>query len=245
MEPQGESLVYVEEAGVLKELKVSPGDQVSAGQALAILENKELNSSYTELVNRYEHQENKLEVLKNQALLDSSSSSQIPAEQETFNELKVMLAERAKDLERLTLRAKQSGIVVIPRAKRSQKVAENQLDQMRGTAFDEKNQNAYLPLGTLFCLFGTPDQLEATILVEQSNIELISRDQEVAFQFDHYAGKTFHRKTTFPQTDALEKVPEELTSKMGRSDRNETRQRWCRETDSNVLSRSHGFESSE
>jgi putative peptide zinc metalloprotease protein len=109
--------------------------------------------------------------------------SQIPVTRQALADVEQQLARRRQEQQQLTLSAPLDGEVIPPRQRR--RTGANQvLDMWAGTPLDEQNRGALLETGTLFCLVGDGGSLQATLVVDQQQIEFVASGQTVRLQLD-------------------------------------------------------------
>ena len=140
-----------------------------------------------QLVGQRDRQVLHLKNLRGQQGSDPAAAAQIPTAEETLADLEARLAERRRDHQRLTLTAPQAGEVLPPHYRPPQ-TAPDALPTWSGTPLDPRNRGAYLETGTLVCLVGDPRRLEATLVIDQADIDLIRVGQKVQIRLDESPG---------------------------------------------------------
>ena len=187
VEPSGAARVYVTVPGTLLEA-AEAGQTVRAGEPVARLENRELKMELTRLEGERDRQALHIKNLRGQQASDPAAAAQIPTAEEALADLETRLTERRRDRERLTLAAPRVG-VVLPPHRQSRPTAAGELPTWADTPLDPKNRGAYLETGTVVCLVGDPRRLEATLLIDQSDIDLVHVGQKVQVRFDELPGR--------------------------------------------------------
>jgi len=185
IETAGATSVYVSRAGRLMQ-NVKTGDTVRAGDVLARLENPELERETVRLENEIRLLTVQLDNLKKRRLRDSTVESLIPVTEERLSERQEQLRERQADVEKLTLRAPVAG-VVLPPPYRGPTTAALSLPGWNGTPLDPQNSGSFLETGTEFCLIGDPQQHEALLAVDETDVEFVRAGQTVKLLIDHAA----------------------------------------------------------
>ncbi len=215
LEPHDAASVFVEVTGQLKAL-VKPGDYVTQGQPLAILTNDDLEISYYELERQRLDQEARVKGLMQEYLVarNDQAAAQLPSYELALASVREQLKERKIDLDRLVLRAPKDGTVLPPPEMPHRKI-EKELPSWHGSPFAPRNERATLSEGTLFCRIGEAYQMEALMVIEQSEIELIQIGQPVELQLDELPGETFHGIVQEKSTYNLHTVPQHLLNKGG------------------------------
>jgi putative peptide zinc metalloprotease protein len=102
--------------------------------------------------------------------------------------LKQSLEERQENQRRLTISAPVAG-TVLPPASQSKNVSEAELAEWSGTPLDERNRNAFLKTGTLFCMIGDAERLEAVLIIDQGDVQFIRTGQKVRLRLDERPGE--------------------------------------------------------
>jgi len=182
IEPQSAHRVYVSVPGRLV-ASVSPGEEVQTGQELGRLVNLDIQRQIEELAGRRNQQELHVENLKNRRA-DPGVAVQIPGAKEALADIEQRLHQRQQDQQRLVLTSPAEGTVVPGPSRRGQPFTPGRLDFWQGSPLDERNLGAYLDIGTLFCLVGDPERLQAVLVVDQSDIKFVRTGQRVRIQLD-------------------------------------------------------------
>ncbi|MEM7316912.1 MAG: hypothetical protein AAF497_27590, partial [Planctomycetota bacterium] len=212
--PDNADRIYATVPGRLKEILVKPGDQVVEGQPLGRLENIDAELSLTSLDSERIQQESYLKMLEIRQIDDPATSSSIPTAKATLDDINTRLVELRKDLERLNLVAESAGTVMVP-----PEVPEtNQLEQLEawsGTPFDPENLNLRMEAGQLFCMVGNPDKMNATLVFDQSHVELIQPGQEVEILLDELPEQQLTGKIREVAKIDMRMPPRELTLAAG------------------------------
>jgi putative peptide zinc metalloprotease protein len=188
VEPSGAARVYVTVPGTLLEA-AQAGQTVRAGEPVARLENLELDMELTKLEGDRDRQALHIKNLRGQQGSDPAAAAQIPTAEEALADLETRLTERRRDRGRLTLPAPRDGTVVPPH-RQSRPTPTGELATWTETPLDPRNRGAYLESGTIVCLVGDPRRLEATLLIDQSDIDLVRVGQNVQIRFDELPGRS-------------------------------------------------------
>jgi len=178
MEPAGAERIFVTVPGRLVEC-VPAGTVVAKGSVIAKLANDELELEIARLESEVARQELLVESLQTRRL-----TSQLPAAQAALVDFQQQLANRMKDQQALELKAAQAGIILSPPALPNDPVPAGELSTWQGSPLQKQNLGAYLTTGTLFCLVGEPDRMEAVLSISQDDVELVAVDQPVRLWLD-------------------------------------------------------------
>jgi putative peptide zinc metalloprotease protein len=212
--------VYVTAPGRLLPEAASPAEEkaaaswragqfIASGQVLARLVNPDLDLEVARLTGERNRLQKRLEALESRRSHDVAAGSQIPTAREALLDAEERLAERRRDIDRLTLRAPVDG-TVLPPPSRPQATPEGSLAGWSGTPLDERNQGCFMATGDVFCLVGDPHRLEAVLVVDQSAIEFVRLGQQVEILVDQAPGQILTgRVDRIAQLD-LELAPREL-----------------------------------
>ena len=216
-EPIDADRIFVLESGNLEELIKEPGDSVAKGETIAILKNDDLILE-AKKINGAIAQEK-----ANIASLNLASRKSVQVSQQ-LAQASIRLAElrRQKELQsekklRLSLVSGRSGVVIpppnVPRI--AMENNNHRLPTWSGSPLDSENRNAFLETSTLFCVVGDPDRLHAKLIVNQSDVKLVSIGQKVKLMFDELPGKRFEGIVEGVSQDRIEVLPRELSRTNG------------------------------
>jgi putative peptide zinc metalloprotease protein len=187
LEPAGASRVYVTVPGALCRA-VAPGASVSAGQTLAVLENHEIELEVARLRGERDQQRRHLDGLERRRVQDASAAALIPAARQALDDSEERLRQRQIDQQRLELKSPLAGSVLPPH-RLEPRAAAGDLPGWSGTPLDADNLGCWLDTGTMFCMIGDPGRLEATAIIDQSDVEFVTSGQRVGLQFDLTDGR--------------------------------------------------------
>ncbi len=179
--------LYVSVPGTLVEA-LKPGTTVEAGQTVAKLKNLELSLEVERLRGRRNEQRMQVKSLTTRRVSDAQAAALLPAAEESLADVEQRLQQRLSDEARLTLIAPVAGTVLPPRAEHAHPQP-GVLANWSGTPLDEENRRAYLDTGTLVCLVGDPTRLQASLLIDQADIEFVEVGQGVKLQLDELPGE--------------------------------------------------------
>lgn len=208
LEPQDAKRVYVSLDGRLTE-SVELGEAVQSGQTLAKLKNLELVFEIEKLTGQRNQQELEIANLKHRRVSDSSVEELIPTARKRLQDINDRLRNRMHDRDQLVLTAPIAGTVIPPHHV-SRRPPPDALDRWNGTPLDDENKDSYLETGTLFCLIGDPDRLEAHLIIDQRDVEFVGRDQRVEIMLDQSPGTVLWGTIVEVAELDLEETPKEL-----------------------------------
>ncbi len=200
--------VYVSEPGTL-ERAVRAGQAVQAGEMLARLANPDLDLEISRLTGQRNRQQSRLENLERRRGQDRAAAAEIPTAREALADLDQRLAKRHTDRERLILKAPIAGTVLAPEWN-SRPTMREALPTWRGTPLLPQNEGTFLETGTLFCLIGDPQRIEAVAVVDQADIDRIRVGEQVEVKIDQAAGAIIAGTVTEIAEVDVEVAPRQL-----------------------------------
>jgi putative peptide zinc metalloprotease protein len=208
--------------GKLEKVFVHEGDKVREGWKLAQLSNTELDLKIAELTDKCDYYAKHLENLRRQQIEDSRgqqfSRFQDPAgelrpTEEALKSAQKELDVKCSDRQKLQLVALQSGTVLPPHATLKREDPDGQLPSWSGTPLEPQNLGAHLPVSTLFCQIGDPQRMEAILVLDQSEVELVRPGQKVDVKLEELPGRVFTGRITEIAPEALRVAPRALSTK--------------------------------
>jgi len=220
--PRDAAAVYVEVPGQLDELLVKEGQTVEQGQPLAVLKNSDLDLSVLGLEGQLAKTKVQLKTVERERFHDDQSGLQIGQLSELLTTTEQQLAEQQRELMRLQVKSPAAG-VIIPAPPRPEQNAmdEGRLPIWSGSPLDPKNLGATFPEGELLCRIGDPTDLEALLVVDQADIDLVDAvmgDQvkpEVKLEADAFPGHYLKSRVEQVARVELKDVPDSLASQAG------------------------------
>jgi putative peptide zinc metalloprotease protein len=169
--------VVVTAPGVLEARPlVKPGQFVKKGDVIVVLTNPELESQLEQRKGEFKKADVTLTSYRRAAASDSSYFGQIPAARELRRVSEVLYESKKDEYEKLTIRAPRDGQILPPPHKPAPKDTQGKLPGWTGTPFDSKNQGAMLQRGELICRVGDPQQIEAMLVIDQADVDLVQAE---------------------------------------------------------------------
>jgi putative peptide zinc metalloprotease protein len=211
LQPEGAHYVYVVVPGTLAE-SASVGEAAEEGQELARLVNLDVLREIAELTGKRDQQQSRLENLQVRLADDPSVAPQIPAAKEALSDIEEQLRKRQRDAERLVLQAPASGTVLPPPRRPVPSYAPGRLPSWQGSPLDEMNRGVPLETGTLFCLIGDPDRLEAFLVLDQGDVKFVRKGQRVRLKLDELPGRILQGTISEIAKTDLKVAPRELAT---------------------------------
>ena len=207
--------VYVEVPGHLEEVLKKPGDEVSAGEPLARLDNLDRQLELIELTGQRDEYKVQLNNLYLQKSADPRAGREIPELEITVAKLDKQVQEKEDQLGALVLKAPKKGLVLAPLSRRGDQPGDGRLAMWSGIPTEEKNLGAHLDQQQMFCQIGDPRVLEAVLIVDQGDIELIKKNQSVRIKLESHPGVTVHSKVADIAHIDLKESPAHLSIQAG------------------------------
>jgi putative peptide zinc metalloprotease protein len=215
IEPSDSARVYVIVPGAIDEALVRPGDTVSEGATLATLTNRELEQEIEEVAGQLAVQEVTLANLQRQRVSDPSAAKQIPTVTQAIADFTQRRARLVEQRNRLKLVAPRAGVVLPPAKRSAERGSRDRLASWSGTPLEKINRGAWLEAGTLLCLVGDREKLEAVLVIDQADVGQVSAGQEVEIQLDELPSQTFSGRIAETAEIDLKRAPEQLSVKTG------------------------------
>jgi putative peptide zinc metalloprotease protein len=215
MEARDATPIYVEVPGRLVEVDVKPGEQVAAGQQLAQLQNIDIDLKIAELRGTAGEYEIRLKSLARQDRLDHRAGQQMAQVQEALNAIKHELDDKLKDQRRLRLVASEAGTVLPPPLMPRREENDEKLPAWSGMPLDIENVGAYLEQGVRFCQIGDPKRLDAVLVIDQADRNIIREEQPVDITLEGFPATTLHTRITTIADEELKVSPQRLATSKG------------------------------
>jgi putative peptide zinc metalloprotease protein len=127
-----------------------------------------------------------LQVLEKIARLQSTAAAELPTQTVVVQSKEQMLEKIKSRQEQLTIFSGADGVVIEPPSKAMPKQAEaaEQLPTWTGNPFSEENRDAYFGEADLLCLVGDPNAMEAVVIIDQGDIDLVRDGNKVTMLLD-------------------------------------------------------------
>jgi len=209
LQPRNAQHVYVVVPGTLAE-SVSAGEVIEKDQPLARLVNLDVRREIVELTGQRDLARLELENLLLRLADDSSVAPRIPTAREALADIEARLNERERDHDRLVLRAPMSGTVLPPPRRPARSYSPGRLDSWQASPLDERNLGCHLETGAFYCLVGDPDDLEASVVLDQGDVKFVRAGQRVRLKLDQLPGRVLGGTITEIAKTDLKVAPREL-----------------------------------
>ena len=208
VEPKDATRIYVAVDGTLRDA-IAPGTQVQPGDVLGELHNLELQKEVVETRGKIEEQKLRLQNLKLSQRADPQAKAQIPAAEQALADLQKRLADREENARRLTINAPVAG-TVLPPAFEEDSTPAGELAHWSGSPLDPRNFGGFLKTGTLFCLIGDEQKMEALLIIDQGDVQFVRPGQSVRLRLEERPGEILTGTITDVAQIDLKVTPREL-----------------------------------
>ncbi|MEX0824710.1 MAG: hemolysin D, partial [Pirellulaceae bacterium] len=207
-------MVYAGTAGRIEEA-VEPGTQVKQGDVLALLENRDLFVRLAGLEGEEKQAEVRLRNIGFRERRDPSVAAELRTQQKLLESYRQLRAKTEEEIEQLTVRAHIDGYVLPPPKRADNGPQDGRLPSWSGSPLAKKNRGALLNAEDVVCQIGTADTLEAVLIVDQGDIQLIAEEMDVDLKFDSDRLKTFHGKIHDLSISTRQQVSAGMSSQTG------------------------------
>ncbi len=202
IQPNDAQQVFAMVPGRLVSWHKRPGESIGVGETIAQLDNIDLQMQLLKNANEYEMAVSRFRILKDQQYIDPQAKAQLDTQAEIVQSKKAMLDNIRERVDMLDVKSHVAGVILSPPKKPipKQAEAEQQLPTWSGDPFDHKNQSAFFSESDLLCLVGEPSMMEAVLVVDQHDIDLVHEGDEADIKIDSARMETF--------TGNIEKISE-------------------------------------
>lgn len=170
---------------------VKAGSVVREGDELAVLQNLDLNIRLVELIGKEKEAEARLRNLQLRSRGDQTLKAQLETQVELIESLRQMQGKTREEIGRLVVVAKRDGVVLPPPEKQQQGGGDGRLPGWTGSPLAEHNRGALLTAEDLICEIGSEKELEAILIVDQGDIQLVDVGQHVDLKLESSRMDTF------------------------------------------------------
>lgn len=193
IQPSDAQQVFAMVPGRLVNWHKRPGEAVKAGESIAQLDNIDLQLQLLKNTNEYELAVSRMQVLRDQQFIDPQAKAQLATQQEIVHSKKALLDGIRDRVQMLEVRSHAAGVILPPPKKPipKQAEAEEQLPTWSGDPFSHKNQTAFFSESDLLCLVGDPARMEAVLVVDQHDIDLVHEGDEADIKIESARLDTF------------------------------------------------------
>ena len=219
IQSQNAENIYVEIPGKLKNVYVNHWQRVEKNQPILQLASNELELQIVKLEGKISERKSEFDTLQraSQSIhTDEDLSSQVVVAHAALESARADLAQRKKDVQFLQVKATTSGFLVPPDFSEKTESENGELSGWNGYPSESRNLGCYLQPSTIVGKI-VPDQseLEAVLVVDQSDIEFIETGQAVELFIDSMPWSTILAQIGNVSTTKMKSVPKSLASRFG------------------------------
>lgn len=216
IEPEDAEQVFTIVPGKLVSLNKQIGDPVTKGETIAQLESLDIRSQLVEYIGERAVAEKKLEVMRQMRERDEETAYQIKTQEEIVAASQAKEAEYRTKVDLLEIKSKVDGVIMpAPPKPEPKQDPEEQLPTWSGNPFSSKNSNAYFSESDLLCYVGDPSKMEAVLVVDQHDIDLVEEGMEADIKIDSARMDTFSGTIATIAETEMQVSPENLSLQSG------------------------------
>lgn len=217
IEPHNPSQVFAMVPGKLVKWNKKPGDVVEKDEVIATLDSLDLRIKHLKADGEFEVALMRYNELKNSMNYDDQARVQFDTQKEIAQAKWNMVKEIDEQMKMLEVKSKAAGIIMPAPSKPMPKEAQagEQLPGWSGSPFEERNENAYFDKSDLLCLVGNPEEMDAVLVIDQHDIDLIKVKMEADIKIDSARLETFHGEIEKISEMNMETSPENLALQSG------------------------------
>ena len=206
--------VYAGTPGMVKEIHVKPGQNVSEGDVIAVMANPELQIRLADLEGEEVMARVQLNNLQLRSRNDRSLTAQLKTQRRFIESVVSRKEKTIEELDRLVVTAPRDGYVLPPPARQPQETGGG-LPGWVGTPLELRNLGAALTAEDLICEIGTSGSFEAVVIIDQGDVQLVRPDQVVDMKLDAHRLGVFSGKIQEKSEEPLDSATTTLSSQTG------------------------------
>jgi putative peptide zinc metalloprotease protein len=217
IQPRDAEQVFAMVPGRLVSWNKKPGDAVRENETIAELDSIDLRLRLAQVQGEYDLALKRYQVLQQQLNYDEQARSQMTTQVEIVQSKADLVAQVLDRISMLSIRAKADGVIIAPPSKPipKQAEAEEQLPTWYGSPFDDQNEDAVFNDSDLLCMIGDPNAWDAVLVVDQHDIDLVSKGIEADIMIDSARLDTFSGKIENISEMEMKVSPENLALQVG------------------------------
>lgn len=214
IQPRGATNVYVDVPGEIQQIHLQSGP-VRAGETIVELDDVDIRAAVVQLENQQHDLETKLASLQARAHADETALLEMSQTEEALAAVITQIKQRRTEQARLVIRAPIDGELLPPPTKSNPPSHAKQLLNWHGRPLDIKNVGAFLPTSTLVGRIAQPGAWEATLVIEEQEIEFLDRDQPVDIFLEGFPGQKIKGQIDNISQEDVQETPISLSQKGG------------------------------
>lgn len=201
IEPDNAKQVFAMVPGQLVRWNKKLGEHVEAGETIAQLDNTDLKYQLVNYMGELEVAKEKLRAYEQMRSWDDEAAAQVATQKKIVETNLQKVREFQDKFAMLEIKSKDAGVIMPAADKPEPKQSgDEQLPTWHGNPFSAKNQDAYFSESDLLCYVGDPGRMEAVLVVDQHDVDLVKAGDEADIMIDAARLDTF--------TGKIEKISE-------------------------------------
>ena len=217
MAPRDAAAIYAEAPGKITLTNVKVGDRVEANNTMLLqMESLGLEGQVLELEGKLAQTTAQLRSLRERRFKDPSAQAQIASTEEVLEMTQEQLAEKQQQLARLKVVSPISG-TVLPAPYHPGGGRDGRLPTWSGSVLDDRNQYAVLAPGDQICFVGDPSRLEAVMIIDQGDFNLVAEGDPVSIKLESHRGRSYQSKVHEKAMIDVKNLSPNLTAQAGGS----------------------------
>lgn len=214
IKPRDAHSVYIETPGELKTVHRASG-KVSAGEPIAQLENLDSRLTAQRLRGQRADVIARIEGIRQLAHVDDRALLELAQAEESLAALDEQIRRLAQDLNKLTLVAPASGVIVPPPARPADSGGRDQLGTWSGRPLQTPNVGAFLPASTLVCQIAEPGKFEAVLVIDEQELDFVAAGQTVDLHLLGLPGERLQGKIRHVAAQNMAAASAQLAARSG------------------------------
>ncbi|QDV88651.1 hemolysin D [Stieleria magnilauensis] len=194
---------------------VAPGQFVEAGETIAVLKNPDLEMRMKDLEIEEAVATVQLQKLADRVFSDRSLAAQLETQQEILDSITELKKKTQVEIDRLTITAPISGVVIPPPRRPERDSNDGQLPSWSGSPLELQNRGAMLTSDDLLCEIGNADDFEAILAIDQGDVQLVREGQSVDMKLDSRRLETFSGTISEKSREPLRMTSTSMSSQTG------------------------------
>ncbi len=208
--------IYVDVPGTLEEIYIQPNQNIEDGQPIIRLSSQNLMVQLAGLRTTLSAAQVRLANIENAVSRDRQSATGRESAIVAVQAAHRIHNRRQLDKDRLIVRSPASGFFLAPHKKAPGDKDTTTLDKWHGSPLEERNLGAYLSKSTFVGqIIEDINQLEAVLAIDQTDIDLVKRDQTVELLVHQIPSTIYQSETEVISPTEMESTPKSLSAKYG------------------------------
>jgi multidrug efflux pump subunit AcrA (membrane-fusion protein) len=212
--PRGAASVYVDVPGQVRTVHVQAGP-VESGQPIVELDDVDARIAHERLAGQRDRLAARVDSIRQRAHTDDQALLELSQAEEALQALDNQLARRREELDRLTIRASASGVLLPPPSRPKDTAERTRLASWSGRPLDSRNVGARLEASTLVGRIAQPGQLEAILAIPQEEMDFVAAGQPVEILLAQLPGEKLTGRIDHIASEELKAASPRLSTRGG------------------------------